>query len=234
MQRSTAQDWTQRLARLATTAVSDVLDECGYRQQSLSSAIRPIERGMRFAGTAVCVGGVSEHHVAPDAPAALPAYAIDACVTASSVLVIATRGHEEGAVVGGLMSLAFARRGCAGVVVDGGVRDADEIATLKLPTFCRYVTPINATKRWRVTSIDQPVSVAGQTSEVVGVAPGDYVIGDVDGVMVIPQAIIGDVVEWAERLTDIERTIVAGLNRGESRARLFADHPRFAHIRRLK
>jgi len=60
------------------------------------------------------------------------------------------------------------------------------------------------------------------------------VIGDVDGVMVIPQAIIGDVVEWAERLTDIERTIVAGLNRGESRARLFADHPRFAHIRRLK
>jgi len=234
MQRSTAKDWTQRLARLTTTAVSDVLDECGYREQSLSSAIRPLERGMRFAGTAVCVGGISEHRVAPDAPAALPAYAIDECVSAGSVLVIATQGHEEGAVVGGLMSLAFARRGCAGVVVDGGVRDADEIAALKLPTFCRYVTPINSTKRWRVTSIDQPVTVAGHTSDAVGVSPGDYLIGDVDGVMVIPQAIVGDVVEWAERLAENQRTIVTGLELGASRARLFADHPRFAHIRRLK
>ena len=219
---------------LSTSAVSDVLDHCGFPEQSVSSAIAPLSSTMKMAGIAVCFEGVSdadsEHRSAP----ALSGFEIDRRMSLGAVLVIAMHGHRASAAVGGLMALSAQRRGCAGFVVDGGVRDAPEIKALGLPTFCRYVTPLNSAARWRLTRADAAISLPGQAASSVSVAPGDFMIGDGDGLMVIPQAIAADVVAWTEQLATIEEAIVKRIGAGASREEAFEAHPRFAHIRRLK
>jgi 4-hydroxy-4-methyl-2-oxoglutarate aldolase len=222
-----------RLRHLSSTVVSDVLDRAGYPQQSLSSAIRPLAPGMKFAGPAVCFAGVTVYGDATGVKALSP-FEIDRAADDGVAIVIATNGHTVSAAIGGLMSLALQTRGCAGVVVDGGARDVGEILELGLPVFCRYVTPLISTGRWALTTANAPIRVGGQASPTVEIAPGDLVIGDADGVIAIPQAIAAEVVPWAEKVTEIESSIAARLRVGETREAAFAAHPRFAHIRRLR
>jgi len=223
-----------RLGKLSTSAVSDVLDHCGYPAQSVSREIAPLSRTMKMAGIAACFEGVGdsdpEHRGAP----ALSGFEIDRRMSAGAVLLIAMNGHGVSAAVGGLMARSAQRRGCSGFVVDGGVRDATEIVELGLPTFCRYVAPLNSAARWHLTRADAPIALPGLAASSVTVSPGDLVIGDGDGVMVIPQAIADDVIAWTERLVEIESAIVRRIESGASREEAFAQHPRFAHIPRLK
>ena len=222
-----------RLRRLSSTVVSDVLDRAGYPQQSLSSAIRPLASGMKFAGPAVCFSGVTVYGEASGVKALSP-FEIDRGADEGVAIVIATNGHTMSAVIGGLMSLALRTRGCAGVVVDGGARDVGEIVDLALPVFCRYATPLISAGRWALTTANAPIRVAGQASPAVEVVPGDLIIGDGDGVIAIPQSIAAEIVSWAETVAEIEASIAARLRVGETRETAFAAHPRFAHIRRLR
>jgi 4-hydroxy-4-methyl-2-oxoglutarate aldolase len=223
-----------RLARLSTSAVSDVLDHCGYPEQSVASAIAPLSATMKMAGVAVCFEGVDESDAAHRSLTAISGFEIDRRMDPGAVLVIAMSGHRMSAAVGGLMALSAQRRGCSGFVVDGGVRDAPEISALGLPTFCRYVTPLNSSKRWRLTRAGGAIALPGQAVPAVSVSPGDFLIGDGDGLMVIPQTIAEDVIGWTERLTEIEEAIVRRIEAGASREEAFEKHPRFAHIRRLR
>jgi 4-hydroxy-4-methyl-2-oxoglutarate aldolase len=222
-----------RLRRLSSTVVSDVLDRAGYPQQSLSSAIRPLAPSMKFAGPAVCFSGVTVYGDATGVKTLSP-FEIDRGADEGVTIVIATNGHTMSAVIGGLMSVALRTRGCAGVVVDGGARDVGEIVELGLPVFCLYATPLISSGRWALTTANAPIRVAGQASPTVEIAPGDLVIGDADGVIVIPQTIAADIVSWAETVAEVEASIAARLRVGETRETAFAAHPRFAHIRRLR
>lgn len=226
-------DVVARLRALNSGVVSDVLDECGYPHQALSSAIRPLRPDMRLAGAAVCFGG-DTIGAEGSSQGAVSTYDMDRHIAHGAVVVIATRAHEVSAVVGGLMSLSFAKLGCAGVVTDGGVRDATEIAELPLPTFSRYVTPMRSNARWQLTDAGVPVALPGQEARSVTVTPGDYLIGDEDGVIVIPSAIAVQVIEWAEELVRIEARIVQALEAGMPREQAFAANPRFRHIGRLR
>ena len=224
---------SSRLRRLSSTVVSDVLDRAGFPHQSLTSAIRPLAPRMTFAGKAVCFSGVTVYGEESGVKALSP-FEIDRAAAEGVVIVIAMNGHTMSAAIGGLMSLALQRRGCAGVVVDGGARDVGEIIDLALPVFCRYATPLISAGRWALTGARAPVRVAGQASDTVQIAPDDLLIGDADGVVVIPQSIASDIVAWAEKVAEIEETIAAKLRDGETREAAFAAHPRFAHIRRLR
>ncbi|HUH93737.1 MAG TPA: RraA family protein [Casimicrobiaceae bacterium] len=221
-----------RLRTLTTSAVSDVLDQCGYRGQSIASAIAPLDRATKLAGVAACLEGVSED--SDDRAPALPSTEIDRRMAEGAVLVIAMNGHRASAAVGGLMCLAARRRRCAGFVVDGGVRDAPEIVELGMPTFCRYVTPLNSGGRWHLARADVEVALPGQASARVSVSPGDFLIGDGDGLIAIPKAIAERVIAWTERLAEIEQAITRRIDAGASREEAFAEYPRFKHIGRLK
>ncbi len=229
---SSPSELVARLSKLSTSVVSDVLDHCGLPEQSIASAIAPLAPAMKMAGVATCFEGIGE--TAPHRPPAISSFEIDRRMRPDAVLVIGMGGHRVGAAVGGLMALSAQRRGCAGFVVDGGVRDAPEIIALGLPTFCRYVTPLNSATRWHLTRADDAIALPGQVGSSVAVTPGDLLIGDGDGLMVIPQAIAADVVAWSEQLAIIEEAIVKRIEAGASREEAFEGHPRFAHIRRLK
>jgi regulator of RNase E activity RraA len=116
---------------------------------------------------------------------------------------------------GDLLATAMNARGCAGVIVDGGVRDVSFLRTLAMPVVARYKTPAQAIGRWKVKAKQIPVSVRGGLQEWVTVNPGDIVVCDQDGVIVVPAGLLltirDKVLEWAAVETNSRSEIQNGL-----------------------
>lgn len=222
---------SRRLARQSTDTIADVLDIMGLGNQTLSEKLRPLVPGMRLAGPAFCVRGRPIDKSNPAPPGA--PYEVDRNLTAGSIIVTATGGHTVSAVIGGNVVLSYKKRGCAGLVVDGAVRDSAEIRALRIPTFATHVTPRRPAGRWSVVEHGQPISMPGQSGSEVIVHPGDLILGDEDGVVVIPQAIAAEVLEAAEKLTRIEAKVVADIRRGRDREETLRAYDRFGHIRKI-
>ena len=229
----TADDLLARLAKLETGQISDVLDEAGVSNHALSSALTPLTpltSGTRFAGVAVCARGeasVQGRHARP----AMPGEALEKAMHPNAVLMIESGGFTRGALFGGFVAYSLQRAGCVAIVSDGGVRDADEIRGLGLPVISAAVTPVNGSRRWQWTDVGVPIALPGQEGRPVPVAPGDYILADGDGLVVIPAAIAATVIEDTEKLSEVEREIGKGLRAGGTRAEVFKRNPRFAHIR---
>ena len=149
-----------------------VVSDCMNRTQVMAGAIKPVGDGMRLVGqarTVTCmVGDNSAIHTAL------------AMVRRGEVLVVDAGGYEDTAIWGGIMTRAALRRGIAGLVVDGAVRDVAEIREFGFPCFARAVVPAGPHKGFGGI-IDGPISCAG-----CPVRPGDLVLGDDDGVCVVP------------------------------------------------
>lgn len=116
---------------------------------------------------------------------------------------------------GDLLATAMQARGCVGAVVDGGVRDVAFLEGFAMPVVARYRTPAQGVGRWRVTAAQVPVQVRGALEEWLTVEPGDIVVGDADGVIVIPAALLDEVTakvrEWAASETGARADIAAGM-----------------------
>ncbi len=189
-----------RVARLSTPVLSDVLDAMGLPERALSNAIRGLVGALKFAGPARCVIGRESGVAYQGIPAA--GFAMDRHVVPGDVIVVDTGGHRATSIFGGNVALALKRRGCAGVVVDGTLRDAEEWESLALPAYGRGLTPKSNKGRWRVVDLDRGLRLPGQTTEHVDIAPGDWIVGDADGVIAIPGSLVETVVAAAERLEE--------------------------------
>ena len=189
-----------RFAALYTAALADVLDELGHRMQALPPELRPVAPGMRLAGQAFTVVGEPGPQADWDATIR-KTLAMLGSVPTGHVAVYAT-GHDRSAHFGELSAVSLASRGVAGCVIDGGCRDTRFVADEGFPVFARFVTPEDSTWRWRVTATQVPIEVGG-----VRVEPGDWVVGDEDGVVVVPRAAAADVLAEAERKAATENEI---------------------------
>lgn len=112
------------------------------------------------------------------------------------------------------------------------MRDAAEIRELGLATWCRGVTPVNGSRRWSLVEIGHPIQLAGAGGASFAISPGDYVVGDADGVVVVP-AFAESVVADAEELARIEGKIADEMGAGADRGETFRRNPRFGHVRGL-
>jgi len=168
--------------------ISDALDRMGRREQVLDPAIRPLWPEARLAGVAVPVVVVADTSE-PELPYDGELTALDGLRPGDVPLFVVEAGVRC-ASWGELFSCAAIGRGAGGVVVDGYVRDAAEIKALGFPTFARGLSPLDTFARAVVTGIDVGARVGG-----VEVEPGDLVVGDIDGIVVIPQEMVSDVVE---------------------------------------
>jgi regulator of RNase E activity RraA len=117
---------------------------------------------------------------------------------------------------GELIALGMKRRGCAGALADGGIRDIEWIGRQRFPVYARYRTPVQSIGRWKVTAWQEPVDMPGATAKRVRVNPSDFVLADADGVIVIPARVAEKVLEQAERLTAKEILIRRDLGKGAS------------------
>ncbi|MCS7143120.1 MAG: 4-carboxy-4-hydroxy-2-oxoadipate aldolase/oxaloacetate decarboxylase [Aigarchaeota archaeon] len=130
------------------------------------------------------------------------------------VLVIEA-GGQIGVMWGGLMSYQAMKCGIAGVVVDGSVRDVTEIRRMGFPVFARHISPISSTKL-HPGSINVPVVCGG-----VLVKPGDVIIGDDDGVVVVPREQAAEVLERARARAKRESDILREYDRGRTSFELY-------------
>ncbi len=132
------------------------------------------------------------------------------------VLVVEARGETATGTVGDILALRAQVRGAAGIVTDGGVRDSAAVAALGLPVYSRGAHPAVLGRRHVPWDVDLTVACGGAT-----VQPGDVVVGDDDGVLVIPPALVEEVVGAAIEQEQQERFIAARVAEGESVATLY-------------
>lgn len=187
-------DLTVRYLKVYSGAVADVLDRRGLRDQIVDGSIQGLTFEMRVAGPAFTCKGAPATELEPDDWDMRKAF-LDA-LTPGGVAVVDTSGDTVAAHWGELMSTAARGRGCTGVVIDGATRDVASLLAMGFQTFCRYRSPASSIRRWRISGYGHPVRIGG-----VLVRPGDFVVGDMDGVVVVPAEIAEDVVTEVESLS---------------------------------
>lgn len=224
-----ASQLVDRLGRLETGQLCDVLAEAGLPDQALSPAIRHVTGERRFAGIALPARGrmlaQTQRPIGTLSNAAL-----DEAAFPRAVVMIDTGGFLGGGCLGGLIASSLRQRGAVAVVTDGAIRDAQEIGDLGLAAFAQAITPVAASRRWSLIEVGEPMTLPGVTAPV-DVRPGDLVLGDGDGVVVVPGAFAATIIEDTEELARIEERMAEALRAGEPRTEVFKRHRRFDHIR---
>lgn len=199
-------DHIARLRALDTCAVSDALDRHGLA--GVAYGISRSSGSGRIAGRVLTMrlgpadGTPSSRHLGTQAvEAAGP----------GEVIVVEHRSTTACAGWGGILSFAARQRGIEGVVVDGMCRDIDEAIELGFPVFARGTVPATARGRVREIEFQQPVTISG-----VPVCPGDFIVADGSGVVFIPAAHVGAVLDTAEMLQQREAQMIAAIRAGAS------------------
>lgn len=181
---------------VATASVADSVDKICGRRGYMDHALRPRINEKRIVGPAVTVlEGPATEFVPPTHALEL----IDAAA-AGSVMVIAIDGESDVAVWGGLMTAGAYARGFAGAILDGGVRDVAEIRRdYDFPVIARSVSPGTTLGRFKTLGANIPVTCGG-----IEVRPGDIVVGDVDGVVIVPRTQAAEVLRMSREIDQRE------------------------------
>jgi len=175
----TSDEIRQRYLKLYSGAIADMLDKNGYRRQVLPHYVTPYTSVNRLAGSAFTGQGYPCACATND-DTRTRLDMLDS-ITPGTVSVWACGGSMECAHWGEIMSTAARERGCTGAVIDGGVRDLDFINVMQYPVFARFKSPASSIGRWDIKEYQVTVKI-GETV----VHPGDFVFGDIDGVVIVP------------------------------------------------
>ncbi len=176
--------------QLYAAVISDALDAAGYREQTLRYTIRPLYPEAIVVGRAMPVLCVDVYEI-PDEPYQQEIAAVDN-LKKDDVLVCSTNQSTRNCIWGELLSTAARARGARGAIVDGFIRDARQIMAMQFPVFMTGLSPVDSSGRGDVVAYNVPIECGG-----VMVNPGDIVFGDIDGIVVIPQAVEAEVIEAA-------------------------------------
>lgn len=192
------------ISKFDTAKISDILDDMGSKG-AMSAEIKPIREGLKICGPAVTVESVpsTRPNTGP-----LLFEAIDSC-NQGDVLVIGFGGDASCDSWGGLVTQCAIMRGITGVVTDGPVRDFKEIKELDFTVFSRGLIPASPKGRRIYTAYNKPI-ICG----TISVNPQDIILGDDDGVVVIPKEKVEKVAGIAARVEQIEKEIVDDIKRG--------------------
>jgi regulator of RNase E activity RraA len=205
---SATSDLSRRFSSLYTGALTDVLDRHGYLQQTLPAELVPLRPGMCLAGPVYPVLG--RPHPGHDYDTSIRRILeMLGSVPPGSVAVYETN-DSTAAHLGELSTTSLASRGCAGAVIDGGARDADYITRTDFPVFARYVTPQDCVTRWELLAHGEVTIVVGG----VRVSPGDWIVGDRDGLVIVPAERVRDVLAEAEHKVATENEIREAVRQG--------------------
>jgi len=192
------------LKKMATTNVADALDKVGIRGAVIG--IRPMYDCPKIAGKAVTIkitaAGVvkSRHH--------LGVRAINAAEP-GDIIIIDNRGDLYNNCWGEILAMGAKMKGVAGVVVDGAARDIDACKEFGFPVYARGTVPITARGRIMEESFNEVIRVGD-----VQVRPGDIVMADINGVVIIPAEKLEEVLEAATQIQQKEDAMVEELRRG--------------------
>src|SRR5438552_16004509 len=189
-------------------SVSDALEQLTGKKMYMSHRMRPIVP-TRHAGFALTVSLKKEQNHDPDALKGMLA-AIDHG-NQDSVYVMVVEGGIDIAGMGGLMGTAMSSRNFSGAVIDGGVRDVSYLQKIGFPVYALGIVPSTSVSHYRFAGANIPVVCDG-----VAVNPGDIVVADADGVVVVPRPTAAHVLALAEEMDFKEHSMYAWIEKIKS------------------
>jgi len=196
----------ERLAKLDTCAVSDGMDRLGLKGATFG--VRPMWPCPKIVGRAVTM---KIKPVGLEKPKQHLGTAAIVAAQPGDVIVVDNGGRPDSSCWGGLLSLAAKAKEISGIVIDGACRDIDESREIGFPVYARAVIPMTARNRVMQESFNQEIQFAG-----VQVRPGDLIIADGSGVVVIPRDKEEEVVKEAEAVAATEARMADGIRQGMS------------------
>lgn len=202
-------DLIERLAQCYTGAVHDVLRMLGHDNVVLPPAIKAIAPGTRLAGPVWTVSGHIDSSRTRDET--LRAWCTLLAKAPAGHVVVCQPNNHDIALMGELSAQTLQARGVRGYVVDGGSRDTEHVLAQGFPVFCAFLTPADIVARWIPQRFGEAVVIGAVT-----INTGDYLLGDRDGVVIIPGAIVEDVVRRTEEVvateSDMRRALIGGMD----------------------
>lgn len=205
--------------KLYSGVISDVLDGLGNMHHALAPKIRPLDDSLVLFGPARTALYMPVYHVeAGSNPYELEIALVDS-LRQDDVAVLACPREERIGPWGELLTTAAHARGAAGCVTDGLVRDVRLIRQMRFPVFAGGIGPLDSKGRGMVMAVDVPVECGG-----VPIRPGDWVFGDVDGVVIVPAKLAERAIELSLEKVLAENTVREELAAGENLAVVFARH----------
>ena len=200
-------DLLAAFAKLATPTLANALDDAGF--DGVMSGLKQIVPGTRAVGRAVTV----RHMVGARGDYTSADFKVGHMIDAAGPgdIVVVDMGGREVSTWGGLATLAATVKGIGGLVVDGGVRDQEEMLEHRLPVFARHMTPLTGRTRLQLAGIGEPIRCGG-----VRVRHGDIIVADGSGVVVVPAEHAERVAELAARYTADDAAAEVSLRAGLS------------------
>jgi regulator of RNase E activity RraA len=192
-----APDLVKKASRFQAAILADV----GGRRGTLGGQIKPLHPSMKVAGPAFTV------EVRPGDN--LMFHAALAMAQPGDVIVVEGKGDLSAALCGTIMVTQAQASGLAGFVVDAATRDSEEIVAGSFPVFSAGTNPNGPTKALG-GRVNWPVTLAGTT-----VSPGDLIVGDADGVVVVPRENVEEILVLAQKKVDAEATRIAAIKSGD-------------------
>ena len=216
-----------RYRRTYSGAVYDVLDSLGLPNQALATEIKPVKLDWMIAGPAFTLKGIPD----PTGNEELRGRRIHMfeAMKATGVPLIDVRDtsfDHQAAHYGEMNATVGASCGVIGALVDGGSRDTKFLIDRDFPVFCRYLSPVEAVRRWSYYDWQLTVGLRGALSSIVTVSPGDFIMGDLDGVVVVPRELTVEVLDRAEELIRHEDQVREEFNAGGDPVAIYKRHGR--------
>lgn len=193
--------------RLTCAVVCDALDALGFRRQAPRVPIRPLTTNQLLVGRCKTTLWADMSHYDPR-PYELELQAVDGC-RPDDVLIAAAGGSMRSGIWGELLSTAARNRGCVGAIVDGAVRDVAVMQSMGFAVFARGTCMYDSKDRQRVIDLDVVVEIDG-----VAFAPGDLVLADADGVVVVPRQIETEAIQRAWEKVHAENVVRDSIRAG--------------------
>jgi 4-hydroxy-4-methyl-2-oxoglutarate aldolase len=198
-----------RLAACYTGAVHDVLRAMGHDAIALPPDIKAIAPATRLAGPVWTVSGHLDR--TKTRHECLLGWCTLLARAPAAHVVVCQPNNREVALMGELSAQTLQARGVLGYVVDGGSRDTELVLAQGFPVFCAFLTPSDIVERWVPDRYGEPVTIGAVT-----ISTGDYLLGDRDGVVIIPGPLVEDVVAKAEEVvateSDMRKALIGGMD----------------------
>jgi len=201
----------EELSQFGTATIHEALGKIG----NLPYQIKPIHKGMRVCGPAFPVKAMAFMNI--------NLHRAYAYAKPGDVIIADCSGGYEAGYWGDLLTSGSMKHGIAGLVIDACVRDADEIEALGFPVFCRGFC-IKGTGKNPEGSLNEPITIGAVT-----INPGDIIVGDRDGVVVVPKERVEEAIEKSYAREQKEARVRARLNAGETSLQIYGWDQKFGY-----
>ena len=200
-------DFTERLSKCYTGVIHDIMRDDGHKNFTLSPSIKPCKQNHVLAGQIFTMEGEVDQTL--DHHETLLAWTGFLSKAPNNKVVICQPNNHEVALMGELSAETLQLKGVRGYIVDGGARDLDFILKINFPVWSSFYTPRDVVGYWKPTQFAQTIKI-----DKTIINNDDYVLADIDGVVIIPQQIIEDILIRAEKLINTENLVRKSIKEG--------------------